>query len=77
MSKNLPDSKEVVKVIERRDTLIKKICEAPGCDNEFLGLKRQRFCSPKCRNRANYHKHGDEYRAAKTARYQASKEKKS
>jgi hypothetical protein len=76
MRTRLPASKEVVKVIERRDTLVRKTCEAPSCGNEFLGLRRQRFCSSTCRARFNYDKHREEYQAEKKARYHAQKKQK-
>lgn len=68
-----PDTKEVVKMVERRDTLVKKTCEAPGCNNEFFGLSRQRFCSNACRARFNYYKNVDKSRTEKLGRYYAQK----
>ena len=71
--KNSPEVEP--RVIVRHEKQVKKTCEEQSCSNEFIGLSRQRFCSAKCRNLANYHRHRERYSATKAAKYQAKKEK--
>lgn len=73
MRKQPLGKKEAVREIVRVEKLVEKTCEAPGCDNEFLGLSRQRFCSNACRARFNYYKNVDKSRAEKLGRYYAQK----
>jgi|GEM_PF-3692640 hypothetical protein len=61
------------RVIVRHEKQFKKNCEEQSCGNEFIGLTRQRFCSAKCRNLANYHRHRERYSETKAAKYQETK----
>ncbi len=32
--------------------IVTKPCAGPGCDNAVTGIKKKRYCSPLCENRA-------------------------
>ena len=72
--------KEKAKVIEqqvrsytytRKVTLEEKVC--PTCGKTFEGVKIRKFCSRACQNKADYNRHGDDYRHARMERYNAEK----
>lgn len=51
--------------------LIEKTC--PVCGKTFEGVKIRKFCSRTCQNKADYQRHGDDYRQARMERYHAEK----
>lgn len=55
----------------RRVTLEEKTC--PICGKTFEGVKIRKFCSRACQNRADYERHGGEYRQARVERYNMEK----
>lgn len=55
----------------RRVALVEKTC--PVCGKTFEGVKIRKFCGRACQNRADYERHGEEYRQARMERYRAEK----
>jgi len=47
--------------------LEEKTC--PVCGKIFEGVKIRKFCSRACQNKADYERHGAEYRQARMARH--------
>jgi len=56
---------------ERREALVEKVC--PQCTRPFAGLRRARYCSHACAQRAAYARNADRVRAARRERYQRRK----
>jgi hypothetical protein len=61
----MPYRKE--RVIVRREPVEDKAC--PVCERSFEGLRRQRYCSVNCANRASYARHAEQRRATKREQY--------
>lgn len=53
----------------RRLRLTPRLCAAQGCENDFQGWGRQRYCAKQCAVRADYFRHVEARRAARRARY--------
>lgn len=64
---------ERIVTVTRRLKLTTRKCRAPGCDEEFMGWGRQRYCSRRCAVRADYHNHIVERRAARRNRYKGTR----
>ena len=60
------------RVIVRRELVEDKTC--PICGRAFEGLKRQRFCSINCANRASYARHAEKRRAEKREKYRRQRQ---
>ena len=56
----------------RREVVQDKSC--PVCGRIFEGLRRQKYCSVNCANRASYARHADKRRAEKREQYQRRKQ---
>jgi len=60
----MKEKKQAVKVVqvtmERRIPLSEKTC--PQCEQHFMGMKIQRYCSKRCANLAAYWRNPDTYR---------------
>ena len=61
----MPDERE--RIIVRHEPVEDKMC--PVCGRNFEGLKRQRYCSINCANRASYARHAEKRRAEKREKY--------
>jgi hypothetical protein len=70
MSKPADSGQPTEKIVyaERRLKLTPRTCAA--CGHSFHGWGRQRFCSPTCQKRWDYHQHAEQRRTARRARYQ-------
>ena len=55
----------------RRIALVEKRCLV--CEKRFAGIKKRKYCSRACQNKAFYERHADEYRHARRERYHAEK----
>src|SRR5262245_19893722 len=55
------------RVIVRREPLVEKSC--PVCGRAFRGLGRRVYCSPTCRNSADYRRHQEERKSRRRSRY--------
>ena len=64
---NKEKTKKVNVAYVRTLRLIEKIC--PVCGKTFEGVKIRKFCSRACQNKADYDRHGEEYRQARMDRY--------
>lgn len=68
-----------VKVVEvnvtRRIPLTEKVC--PQCDEKFLGMKIQKYCSKRCSNAAAYWRNPETYRQSRIESYRRQKEQES
>jgi endogenous inhibitor of DNA gyrase (YacG/DUF329 family) len=65
---------KVVKVtVERRIPVFKKTC--PVCGKTFEGTKLSKYCSKRCLNRADYHRHAEERRKKRLLRYHKEEKK--
>lgn len=64
---------ERVTTVIRREPLLEKTC--PVCQQQFLGLGRQRYCSVGCANRASYRRHADKRCAERRERYRVDKQR--
>ena len=62
-----PMAGERERVIVRREPVEDKTC--PVCGRKFEGLRRQRYCSVNCANRASYARHAEKRRAEKREQY--------
>jgi len=62
----MPEERE--RIIVRREPVEDKTC--PICERSFEGLRRQRYCSVNCANRASYARHAEKRRAEKREQYQ-------
>ena len=66
----MDDTKRVI--FRRTMTLTPRKCAS--CGKDFYGWGRQRFCSPRCQKRWDYHEHAEQRRAAKRERYRRDRE---
>ncbi|HJY82389.1 MAG TPA: hypothetical protein VKK81_15075 [Candidatus Binatia bacterium] len=64
--------KEVPVSYIRKVRLVEKTC--PVCGKKFEGVKIRKFCSRSCQNKADYGRHGEEYRQARMENYRRQKE---
>ena len=74
----MPQKRKVVSVktvevspYQRTYALTEKAC--PVCGKTFTGTARARYDTVACRQKANYERHGETYRAQKTEKYHAEK----
>jgi len=74
MAKKKERFREIAVHFVKRLRLEEKAC--PVCGNKFTGVKKRRFCSLACGNKANYEKHAEQYRQSRMKKYYAEKEKK-
>ncbi len=58
---------ERVIMVRRRLKLSRRTCAA--CGRTFDGWGRQRFCTPTCQKRWDYHAHADKRREARRERH--------
>lgn len=72
MAKQKELFREVKVSFTRRWRLEEKVC--PQCGSKFVGVKKQRYCSRACQNKANYQRHANRYRKDRIARYRQQKE---
>lgn len=64
---------KIVKVtVERHITLTEKICSQ--CEEKFMGMKIQKYCSKRCSNLAAYHRNPEAYRASRMRSYRKQKD---
>jgi hypothetical protein len=63
--------RERVIVVTRPEPLVDKVC--PVCGAAFVGLSRQRYCSPSCAARAAYLRHAEVRQEARRQRYRVQK----
>ena len=73
----MPEKEPNVKVVTVRETqrkipLVSKRCMQ--CEIEFLGTKRQKYCSKRCSNLAAYWRNPEVYRQSRMKSYRKRKE---
>ena len=56
---------------QRTYTLTEKVC--PVCGQKFTGTPKARYDTVACRQKANYARHAENYRAQKLKKYHARK----
>ena len=68
--------KVLVQQIERTAYVRHMILEEKKClvcGKAFEGVKKRRYCSRACQAKANYERHANEYRKARTEKYHQEK----
>ena len=65
------DVKKVTITYTREVNLVDKTCVV--CGNTFTGVKKSKYCSNACKQRANYEKNGAAYRQARVEKYRKEK----
>ena len=66
--------KEVAVSFVRKLPLIEKQCAV--CGKTFAGIKKSKYCSLACGNKAAYQRHAEQRRKERMAKYYAEKGKK-
>lgn len=70
--KTAPTVKETPISFIRRTPLTEKRCKV--CGKPFTGTARALYDTPACKQRANYQKHAEQYRAARMEKYRQQKQ---
>ena len=68
---NGPIGKSRVVEVMKRVTVEWKACTQ--CGKKFEGLKKARYCSKACANKADYQRHAEQRRRQRTEKYHAEK----
>ena len=58
----------------RRLKVERKVC--PQCGQRFEGIRKQRYCSRQCSNKADYAKHAPQRRSARMEKHRKEKGQK-